>query len=144
MEQLTSAEGMSESETERAQRVHWRKRAAAARRGGRGRARKSVHVASSRPAVSKRKREPPSPGLATHPVLPPQLHLPSPVEEPPIMQPHVASAQPATKLRAHHHEFLSEYSKVCAGAFADFLRAPQAAPLLGTQFAFSMRKFCQL
>lgn len=113
LEQLASAEDMSESEPERAPRVHWRKRAAAARRGGRGPARKPVHKASSRPAASKRKREASSPPLATHPVPPPlQLRLPSPVEEPRIVQPRVVSAQSATKLRTHHHEFLSEYSKV--------------------------------
>ena len=119
LSEYMASEDMSESEPERAPRVHWRKQAAAARMGGRGLARKPGHKARSKPhAAPKRKREASSPPPAVHPVPPPlQLRLPSPVEEPPIVQPRVVSAQSATKLRTHHHEFLSEYSKVrfCCG-----------------------------
>lgn len=95
---------MSESEPERAPRVHWRKRLAAAQKVGRIPARKPARKAS------KRKRGPPQP--AAPPVPAQQLQLPPPIEEAPIVQPHVASTQPAAKLRERHHEFLWEYSQV--------------------------------
>lgn len=113
MDELAEAGDLSESEPERAPHVHWRKRAAAAQKVARVPARKRVRAGGSRAAASKRKRGPPSRPLATHPAPPPpQLQLLQPMEKEasPIVQPHVVSAEPATKLRQHHHEFLSEYS----------------------------------
>lgn len=100
---LVATGDMSESEPERAPRVHWRKRLAAAQKVGRIPARKPARKAS------KRKRGPPQ--SAAPPVPAQQLQLPPPMEAAMIVQPRVASTQPAAKLRESHHEFLWEYSQ---------------------------------